>query len=140
MITLQRRLLVQRRPLPAFFSDLSPAKVAATDVDSYKKKKRGRAQKRNYDRVNLRRSLITEFAAHNDALEKKATKLGLRWETEACTLVERTRTVTPDMPQWESEWIEVRDSLDYYKLHDWPKGIGPMPPDEIDYESSGTGF
>ena len=49
-------------------------------------------------------------------------------------------TVTPDMPQWESEWIEVRDSLDYYKLHDWPKGIGPMPPDEIDYESSGTGF
>ena len=84
----------------------------------------------------MRRNIVKGFEAQNAEHEAAAAAAGLGWEVAAAAVIERTPVVTPELADWEKDWMELEESLEYYKLHDWPKGIGPSPPDETVEEQS----
>jgi len=64
--------------------------------------------------------------------------MNLGWLLKSTAVVERPPIVLPDMPDWKREFLEIQASLEYYKLRDYPPGIGvphPSEPDEDDMVS-----
>lgn len=65
-------------------------------------------------------------------LEKIASSLSLGWDMSTAVVVERTPVVLPEPEQWEKDYVELSSRLEYYDIHDWPKGLGPPHPSELD--------
>ena len=102
-----------------------------------KVKRRGRATKRDYKALFKRKDLLKTFVGANRDHEVRAAAEGLDWDLAAATVVERTPVVTPELPTWERDFLELQQRLAYYDVHDWPEGLGPPHPstytqDEID--------
>jgi hypothetical protein len=114
-----------------------PAEATLEVAEWVPKKKKGRSRKRNYDRLYMRLNLIKKYAERNAAHEVRAAELGLAWEMVAACVVERCPVVTPEPPDWERDWEEMKESIEYYQLYDWPEGIGPTHPDKIDRTQPG---
>jgi large subunit ribosomal protein L46 len=117
-----------RLPLASFFSTEEAA------APEWKPKRKGRNEKRNYGRMKMREGLIKEFENQNAEHMKKAEELKLNWRVCATTIVERTNPITEDVPKWESDFSDLQDKLEYYRIHDWPDELGPTHPDKVNHD------
>jgi hypothetical protein len=107
----------------------------STEITSeWKPKRKGRKTKRNYERMHQRKGLIKKFEMQNIEHEKKAKELNFGWRTCASIIVERPAAITEDVPEWEQDFIDLQERLEYYEMHDWPEGLGPEHPDKIDHD------
>ncbi len=67
--------------------------------------------------------------------EEKAAASNLGWELIARTVVERTAPILPELTEWENDYCRLQESQEYYRNFDWPDGLGPKLPKDIDMNS-----
>ena len=60
---------------------------------------------------NLFRSWWDKELVYHDVLRRKAKKEGKPWRVRVAAMVERLPVVTPDTPDWEREYIDLRDYI-----------------------------
>ena len=99
--------------------------------------KRGRSRKRDYARMHARRDIVRKYAELHEEYSQEAAKAGLGWEMCAMALVERPPVITEDVPDWESEFQELQEEMEYYEKYEWPEGIGPPHPSPSSPEDDG---
>lgn len=60
--------------------------------------------------------------------DREARRLNLPWKIRVAAIIERLPVILPDKPQWEQEYMDLRDYLDTFgKVY--PKELGFMPDD-----------
>lgn len=131
-----RSLLLPQARIQALSTEALPAEAVA-QAQWVPKKKKGRSRKRNYDRMHMRHNIIKKYTERNEVHEQRAEELGLTWDMAAATVVERCPIVIPEPPDWERDWVEMKESIEYYQQHDWPEGIGPTHPEKINLNEPG---
>ena len=107
---------------------ISPLLRSSSSFSSSASKRGGRATKRDYKRLFQRKDILKSFAEVNRDHEARAAAEDLGWDLAAATVVERTPVVTPELPAWERDFLELQQKLAYYDVHDWPEGLGPPHP------------
>jgi hypothetical protein len=78
---------------------------------------------------NLFRSWFDNEALYHSHLVRTAKKEGKPWRVRVAAMVERLPVVTPDEPQWEVDYMELRAYLDTFG-REYPPETGFMPPDK----------
>eukprot|EP00804_Cyclotella_cryptica_P007384 CCRYP_002605-RA/>CCRYP_002605-RA protein AED:0.04 eAED:0.04 QI:218/1/1/1/1/1/2/54/354 len=78
---------------------------------------------------NLFRSWWDNELLYHAHLIRSAKKEGKPWRIRVAAMVERLPVVTPDEPQWEEDYMELRAYLDTYGK-EFPEETGFMPKDK----------
>mmetsp|Transcript_14898 Transcript_14898/g.21067 ORF Transcript_14898/g.21067 Transcript_14898/m.21067 type:complete len:352 (+) Transcript_14898:232-1287(+) len=60
---------------------------------------------------------------YQEIMDRKARQAGKEWTLRVGVVLERLPVVTPDMPQWEEDYLDLRQLLDTYGKQ-YPKELG----------------
>ncbi len=86
-------------------------------------------QKKNFKR-NKFRKWFDAMAANQAYLDREARRQGKQWKIKVAAMIERLPVVTPDKPQWQLDYLNLKAELMRYDAIAYPKELGF--PDPID--------
>jgi hypothetical protein len=122
-----------RRPgtIGASLSTYAQEKLAAKEL----RRQRWGEQQERLERVKVRRVgrvpvKKTEFQewydkrrTYHEIMDRKARQGGLEWKYQVAAVVERLPVVTPDLEDWERDYVVLRKHLDQFSW-DYPEELG----------------
>lgn len=120
------------KSLSEFQAQKAAAKQYRTDLYNSKMERKARLpsrrdeKKKNYNK-NLFRQWFDPLASRQAYYDRDARRQGLQWKIKVAAMVERLPVVTPDMPDWELDYLDLRAELDRYRKQ-YPKELGLADP------------
>lgn len=86
-------------------------------------------EKKNHKKKQFR-TWFDAMASNQAYLDREARRQGKQWKIKVAAMVERLPVVTPDRPQWELDFLNLKAELGRYDGIAYPKELGF--PDPID--------
>mmetsp|Transcript_15592 Transcript_15592/g.18120 ORF Transcript_15592/g.18120 Transcript_15592/m.18120 type:complete len:348 (+) Transcript_15592:189-1232(+) len=122
--------------LKDFNNEKSAAKQRRKEIHDAKIERRSSLpQRRDKEKKNhnnkVFRSWFDKLTEQQAYLDREARRQGLPWKIKVAVMIERLPVVTPDMEDWELDYMYLRAELDRYGIQ-YPKELGMDDPMETE--------
>jgi len=86
------------------------------------RKHRRNSARKNHNKKAFKR-WYDPYTSHHYYLTREAKRRGLEWKHEVSVLLERLPIVTPDLEDWEKDFMSLSCHLDKYRKKSFPKEL-----------------